>query len=34
MKKAAIAGIVVALGAVWTGSAWYTGKKAETLSSN
>lgn len=31
MKKAAIAGIVVALGAVWTGSAWYTGKKAETF---
>ena len=30
-EKAAIAGIVVALGAVWTGSAWYTGKKAETF---
>ncbi|KOF54284.1 MULTISPECIES: YdgA family protein [unclassified Achromobacter] len=29
MKKAAIAGVIVVLGAVWTGTAWYTGKKAE-----
>ncbi|CAB3664186.1 YdgA family protein [Achromobacter pestifer] len=29
MKKSALVGIVVALGAVWTGTAWYTGQKAE-----
>lgn len=31
MKKAAIAGLVVALGAIWTGTAWYTGQKAEAF---
>ena len=31
MKKSAIVGIVVALGAVWTGTAWYTGQKAEAF---
>ncbi|CAB3689480.1 Protein YdgA [Achromobacter pulmonis] len=31
MKKAAIAGVVVALGAIWTGTAWYTGQKAEAF---
>ena len=31
MKKSALAlGVVVALGATWTGGAWYTGKVAET----
>ncbi|MBN6065767.1 YdgA family protein [Aggregatibacter actinomycetemcomitans] len=31
MKKSALAlGVVVALGAAWTGGAWYTGKVAET----
>ncbi len=31
MKKSAIVGVVVALGAVWTGTAWYTGQKAEAF---
>lgn len=31
MKKAAVAGLVVALGAIWTGTAWYTGQKAEAF---
>ena len=31
MKKSAILGLVVALGAVWTGTAWYTGQKAEAF---
>lgn len=31
MKKSALVGIVVALGAVWTGTAWYTGQKAEAF---
>ena len=31
MKKAAIAGLVIALGAIWTGTAWYTGQKAEAF---
>lgn len=31
MKKAAIAGLVVALGAIWTGTAWYTGQQAEAF---
>ena len=31
MKKSALAlGVIVALGAAWTGGAWYTGKVAET----
>ncbi|WP_109078821.1 YdgA family protein [Aggregatibacter kilianii] len=31
MKKSALAlGVVIALGAAWTGGAWYTGKVAET----
>ena len=31
MKKSLVAaGVVVALGIVWTGGAWYTGKKLET----
>jgi uncharacterized protein YdgA (DUF945 family) len=29
MKKSALVGVVVVLGAVWTGTAWYTGQKAE-----
>ncbi len=30
MKKSLVAlGVIVALGAVWTGSAWYTGKSVE-----
>lgn len=30
MKKSLVAaGVVVALGIVWTGGAWYTGKKLE-----
>ncbi len=31
MKKSALVGIVVALGAIWTGTAWYTGQKAEAF---
>lgn len=31
MKKSAVVGVVVALGAVWTGTAWYTGQKAEAF---
>ncbi len=31
MKKAAVAGLVVALGAIWTGTAWYTGQRAEAF---
>lgn len=31
MKKSAIVGVVVALGVVWTGTAWYTGQKAEAF---
>jgi uncharacterized protein YdgA (DUF945 family) len=31
MKKSAIVGVVVALGAIWTGTAWYTGQKAEAF---
>ncbi|MNR04908.1 hypothetical protein D3C85_1209050 [compost metagenome] len=31
MKKSALVGVVVALGAVWTGTAWYTGQKAEAF---
>ena len=31
MNKSLVAvGVIVALGVVWTGSAWYTGKKIET----
>ena len=31
MKKSLVAaGVIVALGVVWTGGAWYTGKKLET----
>lgn len=30
MKKTLVAaGVVIALGIVWTGGAWYTGKKLE-----
>jgi len=29
MKKSALVGVVVVLGAVWTGTAWFTGQKAE-----
>ncbi|MFD4836408.1 YdgA family protein [Achromobacter sp. NPDC058515] len=31
MKKSALVGVVVALGAIWTGTAWYTGQKAEAF---
>lgn len=31
MKKAAITGWIIALGAIWTGTAWYTGQKTETF---
>jgi uncharacterized protein YdgA (DUF945 family) len=31
MKKSALVGVVVVLGAVWTGTAWYTGPKAEAF---
>ena len=31
MKKSAIVGVVVVLGAAWTGTAWYTGQKAEAF---
>ncbi|WMD19089.1 YdgA family protein [Achromobacter seleniivolatilans] len=34
MKKSAILGIVVVLGAAWTGGAWYTGQKAEDFIKN
>mgnify|MGYP000917768551 CR=1 FL=1 len=31
MNKSLVAvGVIVALGVVWTGGAWYTGKKIET----
>ncbi|VTP67458.1 Bacterial protein of uncharacterised function (DUF945) [Leclercia adecarboxylata] len=31
MKKSVIAaGVIVALGVVWTGAAWYTGKQLES----
>ena len=31
MKKTQVAvGVVVALGVVWTGAAWFTGKKLES----
>ncbi|MFP1462973.1 DUF945 family protein [Escherichia coli] len=29
-KSLAAVGVIVALGVVWTGGAWYTGKKIET----
>ncbi|MDF8364620.1 YdgA family protein [Achromobacter anxifer] len=31
MKKSAVVGVVVVLGAIWTGTAWYTGQKAEAF---